>query len=385
MIQPFRSQYLPLRRALSRQSRSVFFNRPQLLLFSVSSRLCISKFGVTLTTQQLQQKSKGKELLLGAAEELYHVGASLDDVNILRENARRLDELFMLVVIGEFNSGKSTLLNALLGKKYLRDGVTPTTDSINLIKYGKKEETLVDPDHKNTVIVRLPVDWLNEINVVDTPGTNAILRDHERITHHFIPNSDLVIFVTTVDRPFSESERKFIETIREWKKKVVLVVSKIDLLETDEELHEIVKFVQQSSCSITGEEFPIFTVSARRALRAKISTDFDDRKILYESSRFQELENFILNTLDPNQRMHLKLLGHIDVGSRLLHIYQKKVSSSLDLIKDDVARIQTIENQLSYFKKDMSRGMTFRLSRLFLNCLNLTEKQKRLSFSVIEH
>ncbi len=77
-----------------------------------------------------------------------------------------------------------------------------------------------------------PVEWLRDINIVDTPGTNAVIRRHQEITEDFVPRADLVLFVTSADRPFSESERAFIERIREWGKKVVFVVNKIDILET---------------------------------------------------------------------------------------------------------------------------------------------------------
>ena len=59
-----------------------------------------------------------------------------------------------------------------------------------------------------------PVAFLADIHIVDTPGTNAILREHERLTSDFVPRADFVLFVTSADRPFTESERAFIETIR---------------------------------------------------------------------------------------------------------------------------------------------------------------------------
>ena len=71
---------------------------------------------------------------------------------------------------------------------------------------------------------------------MDTPGTNAVLREHEALTREFVPRSDLVLFVTSADRPFTESERAFLEAIRDWGKKIVVVVNKIDILETEDDL-----------------------------------------------------------------------------------------------------------------------------------------------------
>ena len=69
-------------------------------------------------------------------------------------------------------------------------------------------------------MITAPVEMLREINIVDTPGTNAVRREHEALTREFVPRSDLVLFITSADRPFTESERAFLQSIREWGKKV---------------------------------------------------------------------------------------------------------------------------------------------------------------------
>ena len=74
------------------------------------------------------------------------------------------------------------------------------------------------------LVVTAPVELLRDVHIVDTPGTNAIIREHERLTTDFVPRSDLVLFVTSADRPFSETERLFLTAIRDWGKKIVIVV-----------------------------------------------------------------------------------------------------------------------------------------------------------------
>jgi len=135
------------------------------------------------------------------------IGAVEDDINTLKTSLDRLDKLFSLVVVGEFNSGKSSFLNALLGQKHLEEGITPTTQKINVIRYGpssykETENTEVDS-------IYLPISWLNEINVVDTPGTNAIIQTHQIITEHYIPQSDLVLFITSVERLLVKVKNNF--------------------------------------------------------------------------------------------------------------------------------------------------------------------------------
>src|SRR5204863_183685 len=82
-------------------------------------------------------------------------------------------------------------------------------------------------------VISAPVDVLREIHIVDTPGTNAILREHERLTAEFVPRSDLVLFVTSADRPFTETERGFLQLIRDWGKKIVIGVTRADIRELD--------------------------------------------------------------------------------------------------------------------------------------------------------
>ena len=92
---------------------------------------------------------------------------------------------------------------------------------------------------------------LRDINIVDTPGTNAVIRRHEELTRDFIPRSDMVLFVTSADRPFTESERRFLQQIREWGKKIVLVVNKVDMLQPNE-IEQVVRFVKENALQLLG-------------------------------------------------------------------------------------------------------------------------------------
>ena len=195
----------------------------------------------------------------------------------------------MLVVVGEFNSGKSSFINAFLGSKLLREGVTPTTAEISTLRYADTFQQGVSDENLHTV--GAPLELLKEVSIVDTPGTNAIIRKHEEITSHFIPQSDLVLFVTSSDRPFTESERAFLERIRDWGKKLVIVLNKIDILQSDDEIEQIKLFIRDNSISLLGITPDIFPVSSRKALLAK-----QGQPELWKESRFEPLEIFIHNT-----------------------------------------------------------------------------------------
>jgi predicted GTPase len=136
-----------------------------------------------------------------------------EDEESLQNSIQQLDELFLVVVVGEFNSGKSAVVNALLGQKVLEEGVLPTTTQIHQIRYGKTPERSILGDGQ--VVLTYPLEFLSNMTIVDTPGTNAVIRKHETITTHFVPRSDFVLFVISADRTFTESERVFLERIRE--------------------------------------------------------------------------------------------------------------------------------------------------------------------------
>ncbi|HMB51842.1 MAG TPA: dynamin family protein, partial [Thermoanaerobaculia bacterium] len=162
--------------------------------------------------------------------------ATEEDQQTLADAVARLDELFLVVVAGEFNAGKSAFVNALLGKKILAEGPTPTTSRIHLLRWGAESKQKTEGGIE---VIEEPLPILSEIHLVDTPGTNAIEREHEAITRRFVPNSDLVLFVTSADRPFTESERAFLEQIRDWGKKVVFVLNKVDTILEEEDVLRI--------------------------------------------------------------------------------------------------------------------------------------------------
>jgi GTPase Era involved in 16S rRNA processing len=126
------------------------------------------------------------------------------DQTTLERSIAQLDRLFLLVVIGEFNAGKSAFVNALVGARVLEEGPTPTTTRLQILRYGDTPGRHIEQESVD--VITAPVAILRDIDIVDTPGTNAIFREHERLTNEFVPQADLVLFVTSADRPFTESE-----------------------------------------------------------------------------------------------------------------------------------------------------------------------------------
>ena len=297
---------------------------------------------------------------------LVRLGAPDDDLAMLKRSLHQLDELFLLVIVGEFNAGKTAFLNALLGERLLTEGVLPTTSQIQVLRYGAQKTEDISGD--DVLVLHLPVEWLQEINLVDTPGTNAIIQRHQEITEHFVPRSDLVLFVTSADRPFSESERLLLERIREWGKKIVIVVNKIDLIEREEDRQQIVDFVAHNGAQLLGAPPRIFATSARLALTAKEQQRQTglalDRNDLWARSQFGALEQFILASLDATERLRLKVENPLGVAEHLSAHYRHIIDNRRAVLKDDFAALDHIEAQLEAYEADMRRDFKYHLSHV---------------------
>lgn len=310
-----------------------------------------------LNSEQEELLKRTREVLGRLRDALADADATEADRSTLAESIRQLDEFFLLVVAGEFNSGKSAFINALVGQQILQEGVTPTTSHIHVLQYG--QETSRTPREEGVWRHTAPVPLLQNINIVDTPGTNAIMREHEAITAEFIPRSDLVLFVTSADRPFTESERVFLTQISDWGKKIVLIINKIDILPEEQDLAEVVDFVREAGKRLVGDIAAVFPLSARLAKQAKAG-----QPQLWDSSRLEPLETFIHDTLDDEGRFGLKLLNPLGVGERLVEQYLEASEANLALLQDDADLLDDIERQMTYYNEDMKRNFEARLGEI---------------------
>jgi small GTP-binding protein len=273
----------------------------------------------------------------------------------LEKSIEQLDELFLLVIVGEFNAGKSALINALLGSRVVEEGVTPTTAQINVLQFGDATDRQIREPALHFITAAVPL--LRDIHIVDTPGTNAIMREHERITGEFVPRSDLVLFVTSADRPFTETERAFLEQIRAWGKKVVVAINKIDILDGDAQVDEVKNFVAASAHRLLGFDPNIFPVSAKLALRAKLG-----EPTVWSVSRFEALERYITSTLDAPGRVQLKLLNPLGVAASLAEKHAAAVRDRLALLQEDFTTLEDVERQLTIYQQDLARDLELRMA-----------------------
>ncbi|XP_020867862.1 probable transmembrane GTPase FZO-like, chloroplastic isoform X2 [Arabidopsis lyrata subsp. lyrata] len=281
--------------------------------------------------------------VLGETIEIIQKAAPLmEEVSLLIDAVSRIDEPFLMVIVGEFNSGKSTVINALLGKRYLKEGVVPTTNEITFLCYSdleSEEQQRCQTHPDGQYVCYLPAPILKDINIVDTPGTNVILQRQQRLTEEFVPRADLLVFVLSADRPLTESE-----------------------------LEEAISFVKENTRKLLNTENVIlYPVSARSALEAKLSTASlvgrDDLEVSDPGSNwrvqsFNELEKFLYSFLDSStatgmERIRLKLETPMAIAERLLASVESLVRQDCLAAREDLASADKIINRTKEYALKM--------------------------------
>jgi small GTP-binding protein len=254
-----------------------------------------------------------------------------------------LDDLFTIVIVGEFNAGKSSIINTLFGAKLRVEGPIPVDDRISLLRFGETQSLKQISDF--VVEQFYPVDFLRNITLVDTPGTNSIVARHQEITEDYIPRADLVLFVTSIDRPLSESERKFLEYIREWGKKIVFVLNKVDTKD-DAEIAQVLDYLKTNVRTIFGFDPVIYPVSAKTR------------------QGFDALENYIFKVLSEKERIRIKLQAPLDTIASLARKQFTMIESRRELLAADKARIESITAQLDKARADLEGNFRQFVSRV---------------------
>jgi tetratricopeptide (TPR) repeat protein len=232
--------------------------------------------------------------LAGALATRADLGQMVGDVS---RAAADLDTPLLVTVMGEFSSGKSTFVNAFIGHDVAPTGITPTTATINVVKYGREKGGRIlfregaveelgwdalfarlraldeeEARRVDRVEILLPLDHLERIHIVDTPGLNSILPEHEATARAFIARSDAVVWVFTAAQGGKASEKKALQTIRDEGRRVLGVLNKRDQLTPSDE-SELVDYV---STQLEGLVEVVVPFSARNALDWKRKKGEDD-------------------------------------------------------------------------------------------------------------
>jgi GTPase Era involved in 16S rRNA processing len=279
--------------------------------------------------EKLRQYTHSKLALAGqlriVREELSSLGLEKNEQLCGELMVKLAEDRFTLAVLGQFKRGKSSLMNAIIGRELLPTGVLPLTSAITVLKYGPTERLVVtradvlfpeelpisslsgyvtekgNPANQKkvqTATVELPVPFLRQgIEFVDTPGVGSAIVANSATTYSFLPQCDAVLFVTSVDTPMTSLELEFLKEIRQYVDRIFFVINKIDLV-NESELAEILAFVSETiRIQIGSDTVNIFPVSARKALGARLSCDV----VLYEQSGLKSLEEALASFLSSEK------------------------------------------------------------------------------------
>lgn len=281
-------------------------------------------------------------LLMDIGTTLAEMGeAAQSDRQRLLDVAQDLrDMFFLVVVIGEFNAGKSSFVNALLGDSLLPMGITPTTEAIELIRYGEinrkpiiRDDGIREWTHPNT--------GAPGVALVDTPGTGSVFQKHERTAKSFLHRSDLVIFVVSAKRAFAETERLYLELAKNYGKKIIMVVNQIDLLQPKEQT-EVRRFIEQQVEDLLDMRPLLFMISAKESLAAaKAGT-----ASIGDPGGIEAVRAHLKGVFNEAPPAKQKLLAQLDMAERLVKDYQDAIQRKADLVSADTTKVREVQREL---------------------------------------
>ena len=258
-----------------------------------------------------------------------------------------LNEPFLFVVVGEVKAGKSSFVNALLQADICQTAADPCTDVIQQIVYSEeKTERSVGQYLRR---IGLPNPILKNLSVVDTPGTNTIIENHQEITKEFIPNSDLIFFVFFAKNPYTRSAWELLDYVNsEWRKKVVFILQQADLTKPAELAKNKEKLAELAAQK--GIQTPVVFATS---VEWEVNGDRD-------LSGFDEVRNYIQRTLKDGSTKKLKLQGVAKTSEQIIELLrQDLVELQQQLVKD-----QTIVNKIKAKLQQNKRQSGFELESL---------------------
>lgn len=242
-------------------------------------------------------------------------------------------EPFLFVIVGEVKTGKSSFINALLdtGEEVVEVAPDPCTDTIQQVLYGETEETVELSAHQKKIF--LPVEILKKISIVDTPGTNTISEHHQEITEHFVPRSDLVVFVFEAKNPYRQSAWEFFQYIhQDWHKKIVFVLQQSDLMEPDDLVVNI-EGLRKYAIKQGIEAPEVFALSAKQELNGQ-----------KEASGFAPLREYIRENITSADAVRLKLQSNLESAS----LYHEKLNVPIEEMARQLSRDQDFRQEVSH-------------------------------------
>ncbi|OPY92969.1 MAG: Bacterial dynamin-like protein [Syntrophaceae bacterium PtaU1.Bin231] len=282
---------------------------------------------------------------------------------ILRDRLDLLQSAALFVIVGEVKSGKSSFINALLGEDVCEVAPDPCTAGIQELVYGEESSKTVLGEHWERL--RLPKPVLKDITIVDTPGTNSIIRNHHTITENYIPKSDLVVFVFPAKNPHTATAWELLSLVRkDWHRKTVFVLQQADLA-SQQELSVNRERVKQYAHERNVQNPVLFVVSAKRELEGA------------SDSGFAEFREFLRSTVESGEVWRMKVDGSRGTVLKIIRDLIDRWHAEEASIADDRAFYRDLLE-----KVERRREKAHSLRRLVVDSLGLS--YDRLAFRLEE-
>ncbi|MCF6311739.1 MAG: 50S ribosome-binding GTPase [Verrucomicrobiales bacterium] len=265
---------------------------------------------------------------------------SSSSVTKVRNVLASLKDPFRFVVLGEAETGKSTLINALFGEDICPLEEAPAlTPQIAVYQYGKEAH---DFDVSDSLLeCYRPLDVLQDFSVTDVPGDGSIKRHRQELIDDILPDAHFILVVFPVTDPWSPTTWKMLEALHQkWQHKIVLILQQCDR-RSDEEIDAILEHLRRTSNNRCGTQFPTFAVSGKKALLAK--TSGLDKVRLARESRISQLENHISQEINHSS-VHLEKMDKGCVLAKtVIKEVQDKLHTPAEIIRADDELFATLE------------------------------------------
>lgn len=291
------------------------------------------------------------ELITGLLDVLPKID-TLDQERVaqVRDALFHADHPYLMVFVGPFSSGKSSLINVLLGETDLLPvGPTPTTDRISILRWGEEAGRMRSGD-VDTVFHPSPL--LKKVSFVDTPGLESIFKEHEETTRKFLHRSDTVLLVMLATQAMTQRNLDYLRMLREYGKNIIVVINQADLL-TPEEAEAVRQYVIDQSQQQLGFRPEVWLVSARRGLEARAGAELDET--LWEQSGLNKIEDYVDDQLSDVARLRQKLQTPLQITQRVHQAALEAVRANQAALDHYQKIADNIDQQLGGQRREQER------------------------------